>query len=353
MAPTRRTLAAVARQKGELGRYADTRTNDLVASWARAWDEISADLADAIDDLTADPTKVSALVRRRKAAQALQIASAKLLEVSRTAGATISDDARQLVELAATHQAQLVLSQLPDAAAGLDLLRVDAQQMDAIAHRATETITRRALTLHADAEQVMRRELLRSAAVGSSPRVAASRMLSRVQGAFDGGLTRAMVIARTEQVDAYRAAATRWQDTNADVLAGWQWVATLGPRTCSSCISHHGEIHRLDEPGPLDHPQGRCARTPITKSWRELGFDVDEPDPVIRPGDGELWFNAQPPSVQRQVMGDAHFEAWQEGRYSADRWSVRRSTDGWRDSYHVGTPLKGAPAPDPSSRPRS
>src|SRR3546814_11471968 len=59
------------------------------------------------------------------------------------------------------------------------------------------------------------------------------------------------------------------------------WVAQLDRRTCPSCWSQHGSKHALDEPGPLDHQQGRCARLPVTRSWRDLGFDIDDPPSVV------------------------------------------------------------------------
>ena len=87
------------------------------------------------------------------------------------------------------------------------------------------------------------------------------------------------MIARTEMLDANREAALETRKTNNDILECWEWWAQLdSSRTCISCIAQHGTRHPADEPGPLDHHQGRCVAVPATKSWRELGFDIDEPD---------------------------------------------------------------------------
>ena len=95
----------------------------------------------------------------------------------------------------------------------------------------------------------------------------------------------------------------------------------------------HGSVHPLDEPGPLDHQQGRCSRVPVTVSWKDLGIDAPEPGGRAREGDGERWLRGQPERVQRNILGDRGFEAWRNGDWPASEWTTRRETDGWRDSY--------------------
>ena len=201
--------------------------------------------------------------------------------------------------------------------------------------RTTEQITARSYALSVEATDAMNRALVLGQAAGDNPRDAARRMIQQARDGFNGGIARAQVIARTEMIDAHRGAAEASQNANHEVLEGWVWWAQLGPRTCSSCIEQHGKLHDLDEPGPLDHHQGRCTRLPRTKTWAELGFhDIPETRPAVE--SGRDWFNRQPENVQREVLGPKRFEAWQAGDYPPEAWSVRRSTTGWRDSFHVG-----------------
>lgn len=349
MAVTRQTLADVLAQKDALKAVGDQRSRELVAAWVRAWDAIAVDLeatiAQMMEEAVTGRPGVSRAVRLRQQRRALRIVSDQLAMLCRAAGVDISADAARLIRLAGTDMDRLIRTQLPDAiAATVTVARVDPGQVEQIVTRTTQQITARTYALQGEAQTAMRRQLSRSLAVGDSPREAARRMVADVKGTFNGGLVRALVIARTEQVDAYRRAAQAQQETNRDLLAGWRWVATLGPRTCPSCLDHHGELHDLDEAGPLDHHQGRCARMPVTKPWSQLGFTgATEPRSVLRDGDGVRWFESQPRAVQEQIMGPRRFEAWQQGSFPRERWSVRKETPDWRPSYHVGQPQRSIP----------
>ena len=96
----------------------------------------------------------------------------------------------------------------------------------------------------------------------------------------------------------------------------------------------HGTEHALDEPGPLDHPQGRCSRMPLVKPELVPGA----PTPTIE--SGPEWLARQPEGVQRSVLGPRRFEAWQDGGYPVSRWAVRRESPDWRASYAPG-PISG------------
>lgn len=140
-------------------------------------------------------------------------------------------------------------------------------------------------------------------------------------------------IARTEQLDAYRAGSREAELANSDVLKGWRWMASLSPTSCPSCIAMHGSLHPIDESGPDDHPQGRCYRVPVTKDWGELGFTGVDDNPLPSTT-GEAWFNEQSAAVQRQLLGGRGYEAWRAGAYRTKDWVTERpAPDGWRRSF--------------------
>jgi hypothetical protein len=267
------TLRLVAEVRSRTGDLADGVTRRLIAAWARAHEEITAELVAAVDDLVVAgggqwPTPAQ-IARSARATRALAIASEALERLADLARAEASVAAAQAAQATASAQAGIIASQLPEQAGDLATLtarfqRVSASALAEIVARTTMQITSLTRPLSAQATEAMRRELVRGIAVGDNPRVAARRMVERTLGVFDGGLTRALTIARTEILDAYRNAAAAGQIANADVLIGWVWLAELGARTCPACWAMHGSVHPVDELGPLGHPNCVVAGTVVS-----------------------------------------------------------------------------------------
>lgn len=347
MAVSRETLLLVDGMRIAINAPVDAAARRVIDAWARAWTEVAREWDDAIRDLV-DASKDGRWPSRMQVARA-QRARAVLAhtrdmldDLAKSLPVTVVQDVPHLAGVAAKWQARLMASQLPPQAGGATELvtrfqRVGADQVDQIVTRTTRRVTSKARPLSAQADAAMRSALIRGVAVGDNPRRAAADMLARVQGAFNGGRNRALVIARTEILDAYRRAAAANDKANSDVLAGWQWVADLGPRTCPSCFAMHGSMHPIDEPGPSDHQQGRCVRVPVTKPWKDLGLDVVEPASVLT--DGRAVFDAMPEVDQLAVMGRDRLDLLRSGRIGWDDLAMRRRTPGWRDSW-APTPIQ-------------
>lgn len=352
MAVTRRTLRLQQEIRDNLDRIVDTQTRDLVAAWADAWDEVAPDLTATLLEMLVAGERVTraALLRSTRLRKALQVIQDQLQALAGTAGVRIIGDLQDVIDTAGSAQASVIDSQLPRGFMTPEELaawsRVDERQVAAIVQRSTEQITSLLRPIPAEQYQAVRRELIRGVAAGSNPRATAARILRRTEGRFVGGLNRALVISRTETLDAHREAARLGRMQHMDVLGGWTWVCALDVRTCPSCWARHGTVHPVEVFGPDDHQQGRCTAVPTTKSWADLGIDVDEP-PSLLPSAADR-FNELDAETQRSILGPRRFDAWQAGEFPMESWSVRRSSDGWRDSWGV------APAPQsPSSRGRA
>ena len=215
------------------------------------------------------------------------------------------------------------------------------EQVSAIVERTTQRIVSQSMPLGADAERVMRREIRRGIAVGENPRAVARRMVRALEDASDLALSRAMTIARTEQIDAHRAAAQATEAANTDVLAGWEWQAHADERLCPACLSMHGTRYDTDVPGPLGHPNCRCSRVPVTKTWEELGFPgMRDPAPI---GESrEQILAGMSDEEMRRMLGARGYEAWKAGDYPPEKWAVRRENNDWRASYQVRRPPSGS-----------
>lgn len=341
MAITDGTLRILNRLRESSAAITDAHTRDLVKAYAGAWDEVATDLDAALASLAQsakDGRITAAQVRRStRLRKSLAVIADRLDQLAAESGVMIAGDLQHAVTLAGETQAALTRSQLPPVGHGLVVPwdHVDAHAVRAIIDRTTEQIHASTRPLSDDAVSAMKRELVRGVAAGSNPNDTARRMLARSQGIFEGGAARAVRISRTETLDAMREAARLSDKANADVVTGWVWVAGLGLRTCPACWSMAGSEHPASEPGPYGHQNCRCARSPLTKSWRDLGFDIEEP-PSLLP-DAAAKFDALPQEHQRYILGQKRFDAWQGGDYPMSSWASRRSTSGWRDSYVVSS----------------
>jgi hypothetical protein len=343
VAVTQDTLRQAKRLRQQLITMTDAQTVELTRAWAEAWDVLLPEFEAALSELLVKAVdgKVShALAARNVRLQAALRAAREALDVlaPRSADIITQELSWAVLDAAEGHQA-LVKSQLPPAHTGVTVTfnRVPHDALTAIVERTTQQIHSNFKPLAADVERKMKRALVRGIAVGDNPRTTASKLMRETEGAFNGGLTRALNISRTETLDAHRAGAKAAERANLDILTEWEWHANLDRRTCPSCLAKHGQRFPLEDDGPQDHQQGRCARVPITKTWKELGFDIPEPASVTP--DSRQWFDNLTPETQREIMGPARLKLLNDGDIAWADLSSKHSTAGWRDSYVV-TPLK-------------
>lgn len=348
MGVTSRTLDLAAQAKAHTTATVDAYTYSLVRAWANAWDDISAEFdrelarlqklgrfADAMDTERIRQLQVSMS----------QVIDRRLAELINETGAEVGSTNRKLANQIVADMADVLESQVDPSYWPGFIRPVPDATLAWVADRATQQITVRNYFLQQEATRAMKRELMLGLAAGDNPNDAARRMLARVEGEFNGGLVRATVIARTEMLDATREAALEQRKANADILDGWIWHADLSSRTCPSCWAMHGTVHAVDEPGPIDHHQGRCTALPVTKSAAELGLaGGDVPGTRPTQDDAKAKFEALPERTQRDILGKERFEAWKAGHYPMSAWSRRvehwEMVDGhriqtWRDSIHV------------------
>lgn len=342
MAITRETLRLLDAMRVSIGAEVDDATRTLVAAWARAWDVLAAQWSQAIEDVIASstdgrwPTRAQ-INRLDRVQHALDATGVQVSALGNLTGVTVTGALPAIAAASVDWHKALVDSQMPTAvqARGATVAvpyhRPDPQALDAIVRRTTTDVASYLQPLSADAEEAMKRRLVQGVALGDNPRTAARAMVRDVEGQFNGGLARAMNIARTEMLDAHRAASTAANKANADVVTGWVWISALDNRCCPSCLSQHGSFHKADEIGPLDHQSGRCSASPVTKSWADLGFvGVTEPPPLIQDAQATFW--SWPESKQLAVMGPARLELLKSGQVSWESLAVKRVSPDWRDS---------------------
>lgn len=149
--------------------------------------------------------------------------------------------------------------------------------------------------LFPDAVDGMTQALLDGLAFGESPRKVARRMA----GGLSAGLSKALVIARTEQIRAYREA-TRARYAQAGIKQ-YRRHCALQDRTCLACLDLDGTVQDTEEI-VASHPNCRCYTTP----------EIDGLD--LRGGDAQAWFERQSEAKQKEIMGATRWKMWKEGQ---------------------------------------
>jgi SPP1 gp7 family putative phage head morphogenesis protein len=123
-------------------------------------------------------------------------------------------------------------------------------------------------------------------------------------------------LMRTLQLTSYRDAAVAHRLSNADILSYQVRIAALDARTCIACLALHGKKYPIDERID-DHPNGRCDSITVVK-----GFE-DERNIET----GQQWFDALSPDRQREMMGNAAYEAYKAGEVRLDDFVGKRTDD--------------------------
>ena len=166
----------------------------------------------------------------------------------------------------------------------------------------------------------MRRELLRSIALGRNPRVTAAA----VSRATNLGLQRALTIARTEQLRVYREATL--ETFRALGVTQYERVCAYDDRTCIGCLAAAGEIVS-SEFAIDDHPGGRCSAVPIVPGIA---------NPIME--SGQSWFERQDEGTKLHIMGRGRYEAYSSGGASWREMTTHTHNATWGGAW-VPTPV--------------
>lgn len=119
-------------------------------------------------------------------------------------------------------------------------------------------------------------------------------------------------------------------EENSDLIKSVKWVSTLDSRTTEICMSRDGKVYELGSgPRPPAHINCRSTVIPITKSFRELGLDIDEVPAGTRasmngqvPGEQTYpaWLKQQPREIVVEALGPTKAKLFLDGGLKIDRF---------------------------------
>jgi len=170
----------------------------------------------------------------------------------------------------------------------------------------------------AEAAEKVGQALLTGLSLGQNPRTIAPQ----VEQALGISRNRALVISRQEMLRCYKNAATETYRQNDDVVKQWRWTCAKSSNTCAACLAMDGSLHDISE-DLESHVQCRCAPVPVTVGWDEilskLGIeDISSIPSAPQMQTGSEWFHDQDADTQKQILGNAKYDAYKNGDFSFD-----------------------------------
>lgn len=243
-----------------------------------------------------------------------QISSQAYAQIHATVASTLSDlivheTQFQAATLAATLPVNLVLAQPAEAqlrAAIADepwhgkLLKEWSDELDAATFARARDQIRLGFVQGETNDQIVQR-------------IRGTHALNFKDGIMQASRTQAESFVRTATASVANYGRQQIYNENADIIKAIRFSATLDTRTCPVCGELDGKTFPVDSgPRPPIHRGCRCTTTPVTKSFRDLGIDLDEATEGERASmNGAVpakttfaeWIKKQPADVQDDILG--------------------------------------------------
>ena len=176
----------------------------------------------------------------------------------------------------------------------------------------------------------VRRGIVQGESYGQiTKRIVATKALQYKDGVTALNMRQAQALVSTAVAHTANEARQTFYGANDDLIKGVQWVSTLDARTTPICQSRDGTIYPVDSgPRPPAHFRCRSATTPVLKSWKELGINLEEAPSGTRASmDGQVpeaetyqtWLKKKSAAFQDEVLGPSRGKLFREGM-SLDRF---------------------------------
>jgi hypothetical protein len=336
-----RLLDATTNHAVDLQRYSNAVVHRIIGVLNRTDPDLFAQLTLAMQEGASSVERLDAML------QSVRYLNAQAyLQVDRE----LTSELRQFVEYEAGFQFSLFRAAVPpQILVQVDVAPVNVQQVFTAAY--AQPFQGRLLkewTAGIEAARMVRiRDAVRIAYVEQEPVAKIVQRLrgTRAKGYADGLLEidrrGAETVARTAISHMAGVTRDRFIAANDDLVQAVRWVSTLDVRTSPLCRVRDGLRYTATEHKPIEHkvPWGagpgrlhmacRSCSAPVVKSWRELGFDLDELEAGTRASmDGQVpadqtygeWLQKQSAKRQDEILGETRGKLLRAGGLPVDRF---------------------------------
>lgn len=298
---------------------------DMGGAWTDVEKALQAEVVALAEQLVAEhqgeQLSVSALMRQERARALIAHAGAEIEQYQQYAERQI--DTSQTTNALAGIQDAAVLTQATaayfDVPIRFDILPVEAVENIVSLARAGQPLDKLLQAAYPETANGLASLLIEGTAKGRNPRETARLA---VEKGLSQGLNHFLVVARDQQIRAYRTAALQ-QYQKSGVVRGYRRLCAKQTRTCLACIALDGQEQETDQLMPL-HRQDRCTVVPTLKRLPSVQFQT-----------GQEWFLAQPADVQQAMMGPGRYEAWQAGKFEFQDLAAIGEDDVWGPTVQV------------------
>lgn len=152
----------------------------------------------------------------------------------------------------------------------------------------------------------------------------------RSEGLFGTTRNHAEALVRTATNHVASSSRSELFKANEDIIKKEVYVATLDSNTTPICQSLDGTVIDVGgHPRPPQHVGCRSSTAPVTKSYRELGLDIDEVSEGTRASmDGQVpakttyqdWLKRQDKETQEDALGKTKARLFRQGNLSVDKF---------------------------------
>lgn len=258
-------------------------------------------------------------------------------------GRELAQELQALVKYEAAYQAQVLTVASP---VGTHIATVNVHQVYAAAYAQPFRITKDgaapvAQLLKGVSEDRIKliRQAISLGMVEGDPiakivqRIRGTRATNYADGLMDNTRRHVETLVRTSVNHMANVAQQGSFEANEDIMAGWEFTATLDGRTTLTCASLSGKRFPIGKgPIPPRHFNCRSYAKPVLKTYREMGIDL--PEVVVKgrtraskdgPVSADLtfsdWLRGQPQDVQNQILGATRAKLFRANEIDVDRFT--------------------------------
>ncbi len=176
-------------------------------------------------------------------------------------------------------------------------------------------------------------------------RIIGTKAKNYTDGIIEADRRSVMMVTRTALSHTAGVARREFYRNNVDIIKAVQWVSVLDSRTSPQCRLRDKLRYTADGFKPIGHSISwgagpgalhmgcRSTSAPVTKSWRELGIDMDEMPVGTRASmDGQVpgetsyaeWLKKQSAARQDEILGPTRGKLMREGGMAFDQFYTDR-----------------------------